>query len=99
MNAVKFDDVDNLKIAIDKIKAQSSDILAKLSDPNSDKEEYDEEWYNKEFEEIRECIEVSTVNGMNICRMGGIRALMILMVAHSSDEIRKQACSIWNQVV
>ena len=50
---------------------------------------------NVVFEEVSELIEQSSTNTINICRMGGMAAILELLCAHEVDEIRVKACRIF----
>ena len=47
------------------------------------------------FDEISELIEQSSANTINICRMGGMSAILELMCAHDYIDVRVKAARIF----
>ena len=64
--------------------------------PTSD--EKSEEEILELFEELTELVEVNSQNKMSLCRMGGLKTLLEMIVAHKHDEVRKAACRVFNTV-
>lgn len=44
------------------------------------------------FEDIKELVELNAANNLSLANMGGIQALLELIVAHKEDSVRKSAC-------
>ena len=89
----KFEDTDRLK--------QVCDLLATVSKKNIDqdgKTEDEEDETVKLMEELIELIEVNKANCISICRMGGLKTLLELMIAHDGDEVRFLACRTFNTI-
>ena len=50
------------------------------------------------FEQIKELVDLSAANNISLARMGGIQALLELMIAHENDEVRKLSGQVFNSV-
>ena len=85
----KFDDEDPLKQHVTTVKKAGWHVLGKGG------EDVDEDDLKTAFDEIKDLSELSAVNNINLCRMGGMAAVMSLIVKHSSDEIRTLAARLF----
>ena len=84
-----FDDKDRLKQIVGELKQQV---------PGSKAGKKDEEGISELFDELSELVAVNAANNYNICLMGGMTALLQIMVGHDSDDVRKQACQTFSSV-
>ena len=95
MKKYKFDDADRVKQLIGFIKTQSDAVYERLEGNESGHK-------TKEIleaqKELLDLIEENTLNHRNICNMGGMSALLILIVAHEDDEVRQGCCRIFNTI-
>ena len=96
-NKYTFEETDPLKIAIDTLKEQSKSAVLKLENQTRP-EEMSSEAMDELFEEIKELVELSNANNIGLARMGGLQALLEIMVAHGDDQVRKNAGQVFNAV-
>jgi len=94
MNSVHFDDVDPLKQCVDKLKFQTHLTIKALPRKNSDLnmnasrismslgEPINQEDYVAMFEELNEFVETTNQNSISICRMGGMKAILEIIIVH-----------------
>ena len=95
MNNHKFDDGDRLKQVVQELTQQT---------PSSGAQKISEEDMQTLFEELSELVAVNAANNFNLCLMGGMVALLEIMVGYTNDlddkgdSIRKQGCLLFNAV-
>ena len=93
IESVTFDQMDNLLIAINSVIEEATEMRKRLKNESEKKTKEDD--MNAVFDEVGELIEQSSSNTINICRMGGMTAILELLCAHEIDEIRVKACRIF----
>ena len=54
--------------------------------------------FDQLFEDIKELVELNNANNLSLANMGGIQALLELIVAHKEDSVRKSACQLFSSV-
>ena len=50
------------------------------------------------FDEINEILDQAQNNSLKLCRIGGMRSILILIITHKNDIVRKAACRAFNTV-
>ena len=96
-NKYTFEETDPLKIAIDTLKEQRTSAVLKLEN-QARPEEMSSEAMDELFDEIKELVELSNANNIGLARLGGLQALLEIMVAHGDDGVRKNAAQVFNAV-
>jgi len=69
-----------------------------LKAPNSAKVA-DKEAFIEIFDEISAPLEASSQNNLNLCRMGGFKALLEVFICSTDDDIRKKAASMMSSLM
>lgn len=80
------------------MKEQGANLVANLSAPDSAKIK-DKEAFLEIFEEIAMPLEASSQNNLNLCRMGGFKALLEVFMCSQDDEIRKKASAMMSSLM
>ena len=84
----KFEQSDSLKKAIDQLKEQSQIAKDKLN-KKTNANELSVDDFDELFENIKELVELNAANNISLANMGGVQALLELIVAHKEDSVRK----------
>ena len=50
------------------------------------------------IDEITELTETAPVNGLNICRQGGMQRLLNLITSHECEKVRKKCASMFSSI-
>merc|ERR1712176_1734194 len=91
LHKFKFDEKNSLKKAVNTLVAESEAI-------QSGKDQKEESKLLEFFEDLQELFEINSANDISFCNMGGLTPLLVLIIAHSNDKVRKAACRIFNSI-
>ena len=82
-----------MKLCIEKVKVEADIVMKRL-----DQDPMNGDDLLIVFDEIIELTELNQQNNINLCRMGGIVALLELILAHPEDSVRMACGRIFSNV-
>ena len=84
----KFDDQDPVKQLVTTIKSKSEEMKQRIRSGNRQEQAGDKDEIIELFEELGETLEISNQNCINVCHMGGLNAILEMIVVHEISDVR-----------
>ena len=88
MNEYKFDAEESLTKKVNSLIFQSQLWFSRIDGEKLAGKEFSADEMNELHEKLTEVIELSTRNNISFCLIGGMAALLNLIVLHENDEVR-----------